>query len=74
MAIQFRLKELIAKKERETGKRLTYEIIRSETGISPNTLSTMATNKIKMVGVSVISRLLDYFDCGPGDLIIKTET
>lgn len=73
MAIQFRLKELIAKKEREMGKRLTYEIIYNETGISPNTLSTMATNKIKMVGVSVISRLLDYFDCEPGDLIAKVK-
>lgn len=71
MAIRFQLKELIARKERETGKRLTYKIIHSETGISPNTLSTMATNKINMVGVSVISRLLDYFDCEPGDLIIK---
>lgn len=72
--IQFRLRELMAQRERETGEPCTYESIHKTTRISPNTLSTMANNKIKMIGISVLVRLLDYFDCEPGDLIIKEKT
>lgn len=73
MGLQFRLRELMAKRERETGQPCTYETIQEETGISPNTLSTMANNKIKMVGISVLFRLLGYFDCEPGDLIVRVK-
>ena len=69
-AIKFRIKELIAERERKTGENVTYKVIHEATRISPNTLSTMAQNKVKKVGISVIERLLDYFDCDVSDLIV----
>lgn len=68
--LQFRLRELMAERERKTGQSCTYAVIQEETGISPNTLSTMANGKVKKIGISVIERLLDYFDCDVADLIV----
>ena len=73
MTTQFRLRELMAQKARITGLPCTYEIIRTATGISLNTLSTIANNKIKRVSVDVIDGLLDFFDCEPGDLIVRVK-
>lgn len=63
----------MAEKERRTGETVTYSTIQDETGISPNTLSNMATGKMKMVGISVIERLLDYFDCEVADLVVYED-
>lgn len=72
--LQFRIKELMAERERRTGQGVTYKSINEATGISPNTLSTMANNKIKMVGISVIERLLDFFGCDVADLIVYEDS
>ena len=71
--IKFRIAELIAEKERKTGENLTYAVIYEKTGISPNTLSKMAQGKAKMIGVSTLSRLLDYFGCEVGGLIVYEQ-
>lgn len=64
--IQFRLRELMAEKSRVSGRRVTYEDIRVATGISPNTLSKLAQpTPPKLIGVSVIDRLCEYFRCQP---------
>jgi DNA-binding Xre family transcriptional regulator len=68
--LQFRIKELMAERERKTGENVTYAIINEVTGVSPNTLSTMARGKVKMVGVGTIEKLLDYFGCQPNDLMV----
>ena len=75
--IKFRIKELIAEKERKTGDNITYLDIFEKTkdssgkkGVSPNTISALVTGKAKMVGISTVERLLDYFECEPGDLIV----
>ncbi|MCA9924546.1 MAG: helix-turn-helix transcriptional regulator [Anaerolineales bacterium] len=68
--VKFRIKELIAERERKTGQNVTYISIFEETRVSPNTLSTLATGKAKMVGIGTIERLLDYFGCDIGDLIV----
>lgn len=68
--IKFRLRELMAERERKTGENVTYRIIQEETGISPNTLSMMAQGKAKMIGLSTIAGLLDYFGCEVGELVV----
>jgi putative transcriptional regulator len=73
MAIQFRLRELMAEYTRKTGQPCTYETIHKAKQISPNTLSKVARNKIEMVGVSVLDRLCEFFDCEPGDLIVRVR-
>jgi DNA-binding Xre family transcriptional regulator len=70
MAVQFTLKELMAKKERQTGEPCTYEVIRDATGISLNTLSLIATNKIKRLPVDALDKLLVFFNCEPNQFIV----
>lgn len=73
MAIQFRLKELIAIKERQEKRKITYRLINGETGINMNTLTAMSKNDMEMVGLSTIDRLCQFFNCEPGDLLIRVK-
>lgn len=73
MTIRWRIRELMGKRYTQTGEKETYEKITQATGISPNTLSSLATGKANQVGVSTISRLLEYFDCEPNDLIVRVR-
>jgi putative transcriptional regulator len=68
--IQCRLRELMAIKGREERRRVTYDEILARTGIAKTTLSKLANERVGMVGLSVIDRICDYFDCQPGDLFI----
>ena len=68
--LQFRIKELMAEQERRTGERVTYAIIHEATGIWPRSLSALATNKAKKVGVKSIANLCRFFQCQPGDLMV----
>ena len=63
--IEFRLRELKEKKG------LTYREISKGAGVSTNTLYKMMRNQQKQIGVGVLGRLLDFFDCEPNDLIIR---
>ena len=71
MTIHFRLKELIAEKERKENRRITYSSIAEETQVSTRTLSLMATQRMKSIGIGTIDRLTAYFNCEPGDLIVR---
>ncbi len=70
--IQCRLRELMAEKGRRERRKITYQIIWAETGVSKNTLTRLANDRAGMVGISVIDRLCAYFDCQPGDLFVHT--
>lgn len=61
--IRFYLKLLIATHEARTGENLTYEVISDATGVSSSTLSHMATNQQRRVGLSVLERLCQFFGC-----------
>lgn len=71
MTIKFRLGELIAERKRKTGKKTRYVDIAEATGLSTNTLTRMAKNDMKMVGLDTIEKLTDFFGCGIGDLMVK---
>ena len=68
--LQFRIAELIAEKSRREGRDITYETITQETGVSGNSLSNLKQGKAKMVGLSTVERLLDFFGCEVKDLIV----
>jgi DNA-binding Xre family transcriptional regulator len=68
--LQFRIAELIAAKSRREKRPITYETITAETGISANSLSNLKQGNAKMVGFSTIERLLDFFGCTVGELIV----
>ena len=73
MAIQCRLRELMAEKGRRDGRRITYEAIRAATGVNMNTLTRLANDRADMVALSTIDRLCTYFGCSPGDLLVQKE-
>lgn len=59
--IRFRLKELIADKEFNDGKRITYEDIAKATGIHRTTLSKIANQKGYNTTTDVLDKLCIYF-------------
>ena len=71
--IQFRLRELMARKGRVEQRRITYALIKEHTRIWPSTLSRLANNSAEQIGLSVIDRLCDFFACTPGDLIVHVS-
>ena len=68
--IQCRLRELMAAKGRSERRRITYDLILAQTGVSKNTLTRLANDRAGMVGISVVDRLCAYFDCQPGELLV----
>lgn len=71
--LKFRIKELNAERERKTGQPCTYDHIQQVTGISQNSISRLATGKSKMVGIQTIERLLDFYGCEVGELMVFEE-
>ena len=68
--IQCRLWELMAEKSRKDRRRITYTDIHTQTRIAKTVLSRLRNDRAGMVGMSVIDRLCDYFDCQPGELFV----
>jgi len=60
----------MAEKARREGIRVTYDDIYRETGIVSSTLSRIASGRATRVDLVVLQRLCDYFNCGPGDLMV----
>jgi putative transcriptional regulator len=73
MSIQFRLGELIAERKRKTGEPTRYIDISEGAGVSTHTLTKMANNDMRMVGLETIERLTDYFGCEISDLMVKVK-
>ena len=69
MAIYNKLKILIAQKEFEWGRKLTYRTISKETGISTTTL-TKYINQGGGIDPGTLEKLCEYFECQPGDLLV----
>ena len=59
--IRFRLKELIAEKEFQEGRRVTLEEVSRETGIHRTTLSRVSNQKGYISSTDVIDKLCAYF-------------
>ena len=68
--IQCRIRELMAIKGRKEIRRITYDNILAEVGVSKNTLVRLANDRAAMIGISVINRLCAYFDIQPGELFV----
>ncbi len=70
MAVYFKLKALIEQKEIVDKRKITYRNIADEAGVSTNTLTQMANQNMKQVGLITIDKLCGYFGCQPGDLMV----
>lgn len=67
MPIRFRLKELM------TERGVTFEDVSQGARVSTNTLYKLRENKQRQVGVEVVGRLLDFFDCEANELIVRIK-
>ena len=59
--MRWRLRELMGQYQSETGERITYEEITGATGLSPNTLSKLSTNKAGRTDLETLEKLLGFF-------------
>lgn len=67
--LRFRLKELIAEKEFQEGRRVTVGEIAEQTGIARNTLSRILNQPGWNARTEHLDKLCAYFDCRIEELI-----
>jgi putative transcriptional regulator len=60
----------MAKRSRETRRKITYDLIFAETGISKSTLAKIANDKAQFISINVLDQLCTFFGCQPGDLLL----
>ena len=63
----------MAAKGRRDRRKITYDDVLAESGISKSTLTRLANDRAGRVYISTINRLCAYFGCQPGDLFLYVE-
>lgn len=71
--VRFHLKELIAKREFERGKRITLEEISRETDIHRTTLSKIANSRGYNTTTDNVAAICDYLKCSVGEFMEVVE-
>jgi putative transcriptional regulator len=69
MAIQNRLKVLLAEKELRENRKLTYRTVAKETGLAIGTLTAYMTQQVERFDKSTLETLCEYLDCNVGELL-----
>jgi putative transcriptional regulator len=72
--IRYKLKELVAQKEFEDGKRLMIKDIAESTGINRMTLSKILNQKGYNTTTDKLDKLSEFFGCQIGDLVERVIT
>ena len=63
----------MAQRSREMRRKVTYDLIKDETGLSKSTLAKLANDKSRFLSVEAVDRLCVFFDCQPGDFFIHVQ-
>jgi putative transcriptional regulator len=69
MAIQNRLKVLLAEKELRENRKLTYRTVAKETGLAIDTLTAYMTQRVNRSDKSTLETLCEYLNCDVGELL-----
>ena len=69
MAIQNRLKVLLAEKELREERKLTYRLVAQETGLAIGTLTEYMTQRVRRFDKTTLETLCNYLSCDVGDLL-----
>jgi putative transcriptional regulator len=69
MAIQNRLKVLLAEKELRENRKLTYRTVAKETGLAIDTLTAYMTQRVNRFDKSTLETMCNYLSCDVGDLL-----
>jgi DNA-binding Xre family transcriptional regulator len=67
--IRFRLKEIIANYQFETGSKITFDELAKETGVNRTTLLKIANHKGYNTVTDNIGKLCDFFGCTVSDIM-----
>lgn len=67
--VRNRFKILLAEREHELGRRITYGEVEEATGVAASTLSAYATNSVTRYDAKTVAALCDYFGVSVGDLL-----
>ena len=67
--LRFKIKEMIAKKEFDDGRRITIGEVAEAAGIHRMTLSKLINQKGYNTGTENLDRLCDFFQCQIEDLV-----
>jgi putative transcriptional regulator len=67
--IKVNLKVLIAKREQDTGEKLTYELLSERIGLAKNTIRRLAENQSSRVDLATLGKLCKFFNCDIGDIL-----
>ena len=67
--IRILLREAIERYQQRTGVRLTYKILAEQTGISAETLQSLAARPGYNTRLSTVERLCLALECSPGELL-----
>jgi len=70
--ITVKLRDAMEGYRRRTGVRLTYDSLSATTGISVNTLQSLATRAGYNTRLNTIEKLCRALECSPGDLLEMT--
>ena len=73
MAIRSNLRVLHSLREAKEARRIPYREISENTGIAGSTLSALMNNKARMYYADTIDRLCRFYQCEPGDIIIRVR-
>ncbi len=69
--IQFRVRDLLAAKERQDGRRIPLREVAEVTGISPQVLSSLTSpDRDVVTNTAFVDALCRYFHCTPNELMI----
>lgn len=67
--VKFNLKVLVARREQDTGEKLTYGRLAEEAGLSARTISRLAENQADRVDLTTLDKLCKFFNCDVGDVL-----
>ena len=73
MAIQNKVKILIAEKELREGRKLSHRTVAQEAGIPLSVLTLYTSQKVRRFDVETLEKLCRYFKCQPGDLLVFAD-
>ena len=73
MKVQNRLEELLARKQRIEGRKISKHALADETGLSVSSLYAWSRNETTRFDAAHIIILCQYFGCGVHDLLVLVE-
>lgn len=67
--IRVKLREAMSRESERSGERITYALLAKRTGISVETLQSLAVRPSYNTRLSTVDRLCQALNCSPGELL-----